>query len=33
MLSERGRLEIDARTNTLIVTDVSERTEAVRAVF
>jgi type IV pilus assembly protein PilQ len=31
MLSERGRVEVDARTNTLIVTDVSEHVDAARA--
>jgi len=31
MLTERGKLEVDARTNTLIITDVAENTDAIRA--
>lgn len=30
MLTERGRVTVDARTNVLIVTEVAERAEAVR---
>jgi type II secretory pathway component HofQ len=31
MLTERGSVQVDARTNALIVTDVEESTESVRA--